>query len=545
MQRLKGVFSRINLCQMGTVTLKDSPQTCADLLWFNGRYPLDISPSDKRRLARGRKLFAQREALAASVLTGSLEPRTFCVALPPRPYQGIATELLLQRRATLFADEMGLGKTLEAVCAMAAQGTVPAAVVVKIGIFEQWQRELARILPQIRVHCIMDTKGGALPPADVYLTTYTRVAGSAEHLAEVVNSLFLDEAHELRHRETQKYQACLHIARAVEAGGGIRCAMTGSPIWNYGDEMYSILNILEDGCLGGFNEFVREWCTTQNGKNRVDDSKAFGLYLRDQGLFLRRTREDVGLQLPPRTRVVEMVDTDSKVLRDGRTAAIELARLVIAGTSFHERGAAAREFNMRLRQMTGIAKAPAAAAFARIFLETGKPVIISAWHREVWTILNEALAEFHPVMFTGTESPKQKEASLTEFKRGDSKVLLMSLRSADGIDGLQGVCQTLIHAELDWTKQAHEQLFTRIYRPGQGSPTLEAFLVSDEGSDPYVSQINGLKSEQSEGVLNPYGVIQQIDDDGRRIRELAKDYLRQVGEHVPEVAPVAMMPTGT
>jgi hypothetical protein len=215
---------------------------------------------------------------------------------------------------------------------------------------------------------------------------------------------------------------------------------------------------------------------------------------------------------------------------------------VLSAPTFEERGMAAREFNMRLRQITGVSKAPEVAACARILLESGKNVIVAAWHREVYAILQEQLAEFSPVMFTGSESAKQKEAALTAIKTGTSRVILMSLRSAEGIDGLQGVCHTVIHAELDWTRQAHEQLFTRVYRPGQTEPTLEIFLVSDDGSDPFIAHLQGLKGDQAEGVMNPDGVAAQIEDDGRLIRQLAIDYLKRNGQPAT-VEPLLAAPT--
>ena len=536
MIRLKAVFPRVNKAEMGVVHLKDSPKTCSEILWFMAMFPLSMSPADKRRLVRGRKRDRATMVAARQTITGELVPRLFQLGLTPRAYQAVGTELLLRRKALLVTDEMGLGKTLLAIAAFTQKESLPALVVVKVGLIPQWGRELQRCLPGIRVHVIPGTQVGPLPPADVYLTSYTRLAAWAETLAPLVNSVVFDEAHELRHRDTAKYSGAQFVARSVESRGGFRGALTGTPVYNLGNEMFSILDLLEEGCLGDYEEFAREWCESWGRNDRVRDSKALGAYLLDQGLMLRRTRQDVQIELPPRTRLIETIETDTAALLKDDSSAIELAKIILTSPSFTLKGQAAREFDIRLRQATGIAKAPAVAAFARLLLEsTSESIIIAAWHREVYDVLQRHLHEFKPVLFTGSETAAQKEASLTAFKKGESRVLFMSLRSVEGLDGLQSVCATVIHAELDYSPMVHEQTITRVDRPGQTRPTLEVFLLSAEGSDPTVARINGVKREQSEGILNPTGqATTSVVSDAARVKSLARDFLKQRGVAVQE-----------
>ncbi len=536
MIRFKAVFPRANKAQMGTVTLKDSPKTCTELLWFCSLLPLEMEPGTMRQLRRGRKKDLATMRSAYETLTGALVPRQFELGQTPRKYQAVGTELALRRRALLLTDEMGLGKTLQAISLFTQKQELPALIVVKVGIIAQWRRELQKCLPGIRVHTIPGTRVEPLPPADIYLTSYSRLAGWAETLAQFIKCIVFDEAHELRHRDTGKYNGALHLARAVEAYGGIRVAMTGTPVYNYGNEMFSILDLLEGGCLGDYHEFVREWCESWGKHVKVREPKALGSYLLDQGLMLRRTRHDVGIELPPRTRIVETIETDDQVLMKDKAGAIELAKLILTSPSFTTQGQASREFSMRMRQVTGIAKAPAVAAYARIFLESGEPVIIFAWHREVYTVLLHELREFQPVMFTGSETTeKQKERSLEAFKTGETKCILISLRSTEGLDGLQDVCSTVIHAELDWTPQIHEQGTMRVDRPGQKKPTFEIFLVSEDGSDPTIARVNGVKREQSDGILNPLGQATVVNADSARVKSLARDFLKRHGVVVKEV----------
>ncbi len=539
MIRLKGVFPRINAAEMGVVHLQNTPRACTEILWFCQLYPLAMEPAIVDRLRVGQERDREVMECTYKALTGELLPREFKLAITPRPYQSVGTELLLQRRALLITDEMGLGKTLQAVAAFTQTETLPALAVMKVGLLNQWEREAKRYLPGIRVHIIRGRKVYPLPQADVYMIGYTVLANWAETLAEIVNSVVFDEAHELRHMDTErhrsaKYAGARHVARTIEAKGGVRCALTGSPIYNYGDEMFSILDLLEEGCLGAKTEFLREHCERYGNHNRIRNTKAFGAFLLDQGLMLRRTRDDVGIQLPKRTRIIETIEPDTAVLLREKNDAIELAKKILTSRDFRASGEAARKFDMRLRQITGVAKAPAVAEYARMFLERGESIIIFAWHREVYTILEDKLRDFHPVMFTGHENAKEKEASLTAFKSGEAKLLFVSLGSSEGIDGLQGCCATVIHAELALTAQAHEQGTTRVDRPGQTRPTYEIFLVSEDGSDPTVSRMIGVKREQSDGILNPHGEVHAPLSDAQRVKALARDYLAQHGIVVKE-----------
>ena len=160
--------------------------------------------------------------------------------------------------------------------------------------------------------------------------------------------------------------------------------LTATPIYNYGDEMWQIMQFIDDTALGEWGDFEREWCyAIGNGKFRITDPKALGTYLREQYVMIRRLKSDVGQQLPKVSRVVEHVDYDEKAV-----AAVEdLARaLAIKATtaSFIDRGNAARELDIMMRQTTGVAKARTVAAFARLMVEAGEAVVLWGWHREVY-----------------------------------------------------------------------------------------------------------------------------------------------------------------
>jgi len=320
--------------------------------------------------------------------------------------------------------------------------------------------------------------------------------------------------------------------------------LRSTPIYNYGAEFFHVVDVLIPGCLGTYDEFLREWC---GDEQRLKDSREFGAYLRREGIMLRRTRADVGRELPALTKVGHEIEADPAALARVKGNAVALARVILANNERYkgERMHAAGEFDMLMRQATGVAKAPFVAEFVRILVESGQPVVLFGWHREVYSIWMERLADLNPVLYTGSESPAQKQAAKDAFCRGDSKVLIISLRSGAGLDGLQEVCSTVVVGELDWSPGVVEQCIGRVHRDGQTKPVMAYFLLAAEGSDPIVADVLGIKREQIEGVRNPaIGMAERVDAGENQIRRLAAQYLAAHGEALPAERSV-VAPIGT
>src|SRR3546814_18917561 len=135
----------------------------------------------------------------------------------------------------------------------------------------------------------------------------------------------------------------------------LRLGLSSTPIFNYGSEFFCVVDCLLPGALGTREEFVREWCKSQGGdKARIDDAVEFGAYLRREGIMLRRTRAEVGRELPALTKIPHTIDADTAVLEKAEGDAERLARLILP---HHERFCgepmnAAGEFDATLRQAT-------------------------------------------------------------------------------------------------------------------------------------------------------------------------------------------------
>jgi hypothetical protein len=146
--------------------------------------------------------------------------------------------------------------------------------------------------------------------------------------------------------------------------------------------------------------------------------KALGTYLREQHAFLRRTKADVGQQMPPVNRIVDVIDYDAIELRSVDDLAHELAVRATSGV-FSERGEATRMLDLRVRHATGVAKAKSVAAMVRIMVEGGAPVVLVGWHRESTTSGCRSWRDLEPAIYTGSESAagRRRQARAVPLRR--------------------------------------------------------------------------------------------------------------------------------
>ncbi len=239
-----------------------------------------------------------------------------------------------------------------------------------------------------------------------------------------------------------------------------------------------------------------------------------------------------------------IVESDPAALEAVREDVAELAKLILSDTtSRRDRFQAAGEIDWKLRQSTGIAKAPYVAAFVKMLLETENKLVLFGWHRDVYDIWMDLLAEYHPVLYTGSESPAQKEKAEEKFATDPSaRVLIKSLRSGAGVDGLQEHARVAVFGELDWSPKVHDQRIGRLERDGmdENDPVVAYFLHTVDGADPAILERLDLKTQQSDTIVNPdAALVVPTAPDPDRARALATAFLESVGRANRPAAPAA------
>jgi SNF2 family DNA or RNA helicase len=522
--RLKQLFPRIPKWKTGSYLFPNDSNHCADLSWFTSRYPMEMTEADRVELENGREQFERDQALYEAILRPDYVPPER-VGLKEgqviRRYQAQAIDLALARKSLLLGDDVGLGKTYSAAGMLLDPRTLPAAIVVQTHLQDQW-REKIEGFTTLRVHKIKGTRPYDLPAADVYIFKYSQLLGWVDTFGDgFFKAVVYDEIQELRTGTNSGKGAA---AKKLSDSAIYRLGLSATPIYNYGAEIWNIMQFIEEGILGTFEEFIREWCVDDR---QVRDPDALGAYLREQNVFLRRRKSDVGQQLPPINTIIEHVESDSATLKSVEELARTLAIKTTYGT-FMERGRAGRELDLLMRHATGVSKAYSVAQYAKILLEADVPFILVGWHRDVYDIWLRELARYSPAMYTGSETDRQKAEAVRRFVEGETNVFIMSLRSGAGLDGLQYRCSTVLIGELDWSPKVHEQIIGRLDREGQKEQITVIYLNTDEGSDPPMVELLGLKSSQASGIVDPGRQFEPKHSDKSRIQALAQMFLSKM-----------------
>ncbi len=522
--KLKQIFQRIPKTKTGSFELPDTEEVAADLDWLMVRYAFDIGDGDLTHLKRNRELFEIDKAESEAILLPDWAPgpvHGFKPGYKLHHHQAQARELVLKKKALLLGDVMGQGKSWTALGTLIGSPYLPAAIVVKTHLAQQWVDEFIKPYTYLSAHIIQGTKPYNLPPANIYLFKYSNIHGWVDLIdTGFFKAAVFDEAHELRNgTNTEKGKA----SKVLADNAHIKLLLTGTPIFNYGSEIFGIMKFVNPELLGSWDEFTREWCEMGPGQKWVvTNPQALGSYLRDSQVFLRRLREG-----RPVNKLVVEVDYENDVAEATEDLVVKLALKTTTGT-FVERGQAARELDALARQVTGMAKAKSVAAYVRMLLEAGRPVLLFGWHRSVYDAWMKELADFNPVMFTGSETPRQKEKAKEAFLSGKTDLCIMSLRSGEGTDGLQKRCSTVVFGELDWAGAVHSQGVGRVDRPGQQADVIDViYLVANEGSDPVVMRVNAIKADQFQGIIDLGIGPSDQKSDMSRLQNLAKHYLEK------------------
>jgi superfamily II DNA or RNA helicase len=552
----KRLFGQVRQAPGGVILITDTPDVARDLEWFLQRYPMEMTDEVRAKLTAKAAARRQQDEDVLEILAGGGKDLPTEPARTPRDYQLAPAKIVHTTGRLLLTDDIGLGKTQSGLMVLAAPDAFPVLVVTLNGpLLKQWLRELDTVWPWLSGHILTKAspydlkkaRGNGGRDPDVIICNYTKLAGWADHLRGRVQTVIFDEMQELRRSDSMKYAAAENVA----SGAAYKIGLTNTPVWNYGGEMYNLISVLDPDALGSRDEFLREWCTSgymDFTKAQVTDPKALGAHLQDLGIMLGRTRKEVGRELPDAIPIEIPVDADPKAIDAVAGSARELAHLLLdASSTRDQRWQAAGDLDWQLRQATGIAKAPYVAEFVRLLLDGEKKVVLYGWHHAVYGIWAQALEDLGVAMIHGKTSATQKEQAKEAFLTDPNcRVLIMSVRSGVGIDGLQEVAHVCVFGELDWSPQVHRQAIGRLRRDGQEEPVVAYFLHAEIGSDPTIMEVLDVKTMQADPMVRPdedFEPQPKIDPTGR-IRALAADVLRRAGESVPGAGPAPVVDLG-
>jgi superfamily II DNA or RNA helicase len=433
------------------------------------------------------------------------------VELPPwfsatlRPYQarGLAWLAFLKDAGLggILADDMGLGKTVQALGLIAIENAAgrlsgPALVIAPTSLMVNWATEAEKFAPELSILILQgsDRKQhfDSLDTVDMVLTTYPLLARDHAILTERDwHMIFLDEAQVIKNANA----ATTKLVHALKSPH--RFCLTGTPLENHLGEVWSLFHFIAPGFLGDLKTFTRNWRTPIEKKG--DTTRSRLLAGRIKPFLLRRTKEEVATDLPPKTVITEKMEfaTGQRTIYES----IRLAMHAKVQAAIAEKGLARSHIVildalLKLRQaccdprllkltdtkkpssvQAGSAKLERLMELVGNLVDEGRKVIVFSQFTSMLELIRQQLDEAGIAYALLTGDTVDRGAQVTSFQQGAVPVFLISLK-AGGVGLNLTAADTVILYDPWWNPAVEEQAIDRAHRIGQDKPVFVYRLVA-------------------------------------------------------------------
>ncbi len=425
-------------------------------------------------------------------------PSAFVGTLRPYQQRGVGWLAYLRQLGigACLADDMGLGKTIQAIAlllhvreqaqANGAPQPGPALLICPTSVVANWRHEIERFGPTLRVlvHHGANRMSGdeflsALSLYDLIITSYGTARRDIELLQEQHwSDLILDEAQNIKNPHAKQTQA---IGRLCARN---RMALTGTPVENQLAELWSIMDFLNPGYLGGFERFHKQFIVPIERYN--DESRATELRRLVQPFLLRRLKSDPTIisDLPEKNEMV-VYCTLTKEQADLYEEMVRSALAALEESSGIQRRGLVLGLLTKLKQITNHPahflkeQAPLAQRSGKLdrltemldeALSVGDRALVFTQFVEMGHLLQEHLRSQlgADVLFLHGGTPvKQRDQMVQAFQEADGPaVFVLSLRA--GGSGLNLTrANHVFHFDRWWNPAVEDQATDRAFRIGQ------------------------------------------------------------------------------
>ncbi len=421
----------------------------------------------------------------------------------------------------VLADDMGLGKTLQTISHLLLEKQVgradrPSLVVAPTSVIRNWTAELRKFAPNLKVLLLHGSDRRSLfrkiGRHDVVVTSYPLLMRDVEVLKGTPwHLVVLDEAQNIKNAKSQASQC----ARALQARH--RLCLTGTPMENHLGELWSLFDFLMPGFLGDAESFRRAFRNPIE-KNRDKERQAL-LARRLQPLMIRRTKDAVATELPPKTELlhhIELEGAQSDLYETIRAMMDQRVREAIASQGMERSHIVVLDALLKLRQVcchprllkSESANAVEGSAKLRFLmeellpelLEEGRRVLIFSQFTEMLALIEAELREAGIAFVKLTGATKDRVTPVRRFQEGEVSLFLISLKA--GGSGLNlTAADTVIHYDPWWHPAAEAQASDRAHRIGQKNPVFVHKLICAGTIEDKIVELQRGKAALLEGLL--------------------------------------------
>jgi superfamily II DNA or RNA helicase len=431
----------------------------------------------------------------------------------------------------ILADDMGLGKTLQTLTHILAERdsgnsrSAPVLVIAPTSVVPNWRAEALKFAPSLRVLVLNGPERRkyyrSIPHADLVLTSYALLQRDIERLRmHRFHLVVLDEAQYIKNPRSKMAQA----ACAIDARH--RLCLSGTPIENHLGELWSLMRFLIPGFLGSertFNERFRKPIEKDG-----DTQRNAALKRRIAPLILRRTKDQVAKELPPKTELVHLVElhTAQKDLYETVRATMDKrVRAAIAARGIDQSQIVFLDALLKLRQICcdprllpedfadavyPSAKLDYLVELLAVLIEEGRRILLFSQFTSMLALIEEHLQRKGVAYLKLTGASKDRGKLVEDFRKGMAPVFLISLKA--GGTGLNlTAADTVIHYDPWWNPAAEAQATDRAYRIGQDKPVFVHKLLCQNTVEERIHKLQQAKANLAAGLLTDADLSLRLD----------------------------------
>ncbi len=419
----------------------------------------------------------------------------------------------------VLADDMGLGKTLQTLAHILREKEAgrldrPVLVVAPTSLVPTWRSELRRFAPDLTLLVLhgphRHENFRLIDDSDVVLTSYALMLRDAEVLlAREWHLVVLDEAQAIKNPSTK-------LARtAYQFRARQRLALTGTPMENHLGELWSIFHFVMPGFLGDREAFRRVFRNPVEKEG--DEARRELLAARVRPFMLRRTKEEVARELPPKTEVVreiELGEEQRELYEAVRLAVHERVREEIRARGLARSNIAILEALLKLRQVCCDPRLlkdrdgppPPSAKYELLMemlanmVETGRRIIVFSQFVEMLRLIEDGLRRRRLPHVSLTGTTRDRETPVRRFQQGEVPIFLVSLK-AGGTGLTLTAADTVIHYDPWWNPAVEAQATDRAHRIGQDKKVFVYKLIAAGTVEERMLELQAKKAALVRGIV--------------------------------------------
>ncbi|HQS83715.1 MAG: hypothetical protein B7Y25_03205 [Alphaproteobacteria bacterium 16-39-46] len=432
-----------------------------------------------------------------------------------------------------LADDMGLGKTLQALAVMLTHAPKgPCLVVAPTSVCNNWIIEIEKFAPTLKIHSLLQLSSSSkrkdqilsLGELDVLICSYTLLQQESDHLSSKSwEMIVLDESQAIKNPTTKRFQS------AIQLKGNFKLALTGTPIENREEELWSLFQFITPGLLGSLDSFRKRFLLNSSRKTSL---KSLILMF-----MLRRKKSAVLQELPPRTDQTRLIDMEPEefafyeaLRREALTKISNLGEISTGQKKIHIlaemtklRQACCHPILAQKDLSLSSSKLKAFLHLVEDLLENNHQALVFSQYVGFLTLVREVLdrKKISYQYLDGSTPSEMRKKQVQDFQEGKSSLFLLSLKA--GGSGLNlTAADYVIHLDPWWNPAVEDQASDRAHRIGQSRPVTIYRLIMRHTIEEKILDLHHAKRSLAEEFLEGTHTTTQLNE--KELMKLIEDF---------------------